>query len=106
MKYRYIIIFQDLECKMVIQRVLKILVFYTLIVCHFVITISAENYKWVPYCQEGEFKLQRGACTIKNYEKQVVPYDRISKNETQNQTLDFANRTPYPSRCFRIALVL
>ena len=75
---------------MVIECVLKVLLLYTFVVCHLVIAISAENYKWVPYCQEGEFKLQRGACTIKNYEKQVVPYDRISRNETRNQTLDFA----------------
>ena len=67
---------------------MQVLAFCFLMLIH--ATKGSNTEKWVPFCQEGEFKLQRGACTMKNYEKQTVPFDRVSRNETLNQTLDFA----------------
>ena len=69
---------------------MTLLAFYIVTFSHVIIGMNMQKYEWVPFCKEGELKLQRGACTIKDYEKQVVPYDRISKDENTNRTLNFA----------------
>ena len=66
------------------------LVLYFVILSHMIIGIYMQKYKWVPFCKKDELKLQREACTIKNYEKQTVPFDRIWRNETNKQHLEFA----------------
>ena len=48
-----------------------------LIITHVITGMYAESTGWVPFCKVGEHQLQKGACTMEGYKKNIVPYDII-----------------------------
>lgn len=61
-----------------------------LIIGHTINVTNAETYKWTPFCKEGEQKLQKGACTMKDYKKNIVPYDLVEGKSGVNVTKPYA----------------